>query len=194
MANVFPDPKWLELLKASGPQAAALALACLLLFVAPKWGILEPLPSWVGIFTFFFGVLAAALALFSFLSSAYTFIPLHKWANYYYTRRNEKKAALDYLPYMTPKEKEIIAYLLENNLKTFTMARDGGYAVTLISRGIVQPAVRDGQVASSFRTPAIIPDHIWDVLLSNRDKFPYIQPDNDPDTPEHPWRIHWMVQ
>ena len=92
---------------------------------------------------------------------------------------------------MTTKEREIIAYLLAKNQKTFTAASDGGHARTLLSRGIVIILARDGQLLDPENVPMTIPDHLWDVLQKHKDEFPYKPPDGG-ETEGAPWRVHWM--
>jgi hypothetical protein len=107
----------------------------------------------------------------------------------YYLRKRRNEVE-EYNPFMTPKEKEIIGYLLKHNLKTFTADSDGGYAVTLLSREIARVAVIDGQIIDQRDVPVIIPDHIWDVLAAYKDQFPYVANDDDyDDAPAHPWRV-----
>ncbi len=65
---------------------------------------------------------------------------------------------------MDSKEREIIGYLLAKNQRMFTNTPDGGYANTLISKGIIILALRPGQ-AFSNETPFEVPEHIWNVLL-----------------------------
>lgn len=182
----FPDPKWLELLKASRPQAAAVSVACLLLLLAPSWGFVEPLPGWLKTLAFFAFVLCGLLALFSFLSSAYAFFPLHKWIAHYRKLRLERVATAEYIPHMTPKEREIIGYLLCHNQKTIRAAQDGGHAMPLISRRILILALQPGQIYSQFDTPFVVPDHIWEVLIASKSQFPYSPPRRGPEV--HPWR------
>src|ERR1035438_7219151 len=55
---------------------------------------------------------------------------------YYINLRRSKREVERYIPHMTTKEREIIAYLLAKNQKTFLAAIDGGHAATLLSRGI----------------------------------------------------------
>jgi hypothetical protein len=50
----------------------------------------------------------------------------------------------EYIPFMTPKDREIIAYLLHHNQRMFTCEPDGGHANLLLSRGIVRIAARPG--------------------------------------------------
>lgn len=191
MAPVFPDPKWLELLKASRPQSTALGVACFLILLAPRWGALEPLPQWIAIPAFFFGTLAAGLAFFGFVSSAYTFFPLHIWYLHYRKIRIEKQAAAEYIPYMTQKEREIIGYLLNHNQKIFVADVDGGFAVPLISRRICVRALQPGQAFDQSDTPFAVPDHIWEVLVAHKNEFPYRTPKRG-EPPGVPWRVPWM--
>lgn len=95
-----------------------------------------------------------------------------KKVDQYLKRRNYLKTIENYIPHMTDKEREIIAYLLNKNQKTFTCAVDGGYANTLMSRGIV------------------VPDEVWDILVKHKNQFPYKPTDDKP----HPWRIPWMAR
>ncbi len=75
----------------------------------------------------------------------------------------EKRKLRQYNPFMTPKEKEIIGYLLAKNLKTFTADSDGGYAATLLSRGIIIVLARLGQYLHLNKVPMAVPDFLWDV-------------------------------
>jgi hypothetical protein len=94
----------------------------------------------------------------------------------------------EYIPYMTPKDKQIIAYLLHHNQRMFECEPDGGHARLLLSRGIVRIAARHGQEVDYFHVPFEVPLHIWQVLMKHKDKFPY-QPEKEGG---HPWRVHWM--
>jgi hypothetical protein len=51
----------------------------------------------------------------------------------------------------------------------FTGATDGGYAVTLISRGFVVRAMNPGQQALAEDVPWAIPDHVWEMLVRNKE-------------------------
>ena len=54
----------------------------------------------------------------------------------------------------------------------FTAEADGGYAVTLISRGIVVRAMIGGQQAAHDDVPFAVPDELWAVLQENKDRSP----------------------
>jgi acyl-coenzyme A synthetase/AMP-(fatty) acid ligase len=95
------------------------------------------------------------------------------------------------IPQMTPKEREIVSYLLRKNQKMFTCTSDGGYANTLISKGIVVCALLGGQVFIESDVPFKIPDPVWDVLLKHKANFPYTKP-KPGETEVYPWHIHWM--
>jgi hypothetical protein len=189
-----PDPKWLEILKASGWQTAALAAAfgVTLLMIRVGW-IASPDPWFMA-----FCALSFLICLFLALASighgvADFFQPRVRLARWVRERR-QKKVVREYIAFMTDHEKAILAYLLHWNQKTFTAASDGGYAATLISRGIVVRALVPGQMFSGEDMPLTIPDHIWDVLMEQKAQFPY-KPNPRRDGAEaHPWRVHWMAR
>ena len=103
-------------------------------------------------------------------------------------RQDEVEKVEEYIPFMPPKDKKIIAYLLHHNQRMFECDADGGHARLLLARGIVRIAARVGQHVTYSSVPFEIPSHIWEVLVKHRDKFPY-EPDRDSG---HPWRVHWM--
>lgn len=93
---------------------------------------------------------------------------------------------------MDSKEREIIGYLLAKNQRMFTNTPDGGYANTLISKGIIILALRPGQ-AFSNETPFEVPEHIWNVLLKYKAEFPYVAREPNQGGP-YPWRIPWSAR
>lgn len=103
--------------------------------------------------------------------------------------RRDKRRIQKELNYLTPKERAIIAYLLAKKQKVFEVLPDGEEAATLIAKGFVVVAKR--------RPPAVhrdiiveVPEHVWEVLLKNRAKFPY-----EGREPERaPWRTPWMAR
>ncbi len=183
-----PDPKWLEILKASGWQTTAIAVACGLFLLLARLGWLPPLEPWMTLLAAFAALLCGCLALASWGSAAYRFLPIHKWVVHWFNIRRSKRGLAGYIPHMTPKEREVIAYLLAKNQKTFTAEADGGHAATLLSRGIVIVIARQGQHLDPEHVPMTIPDHLWNVLVRQRYQFPYVVP---PDGEVHPWRVHF---
>jgi hypothetical protein len=169
---VTPDPKWLEILKASGWQTAALAVAFGLTLWLSASGGMPPLDAWaVQVLTLALTI-CALLTVASLASEVIKLFPIHVWLARELVRRREQRAVREYIPHMTPKEREIVGYLLSKNQKTFTCNQDGGYAATLISRGLIVRALRGGQVFDAFAMPAMVPDHVWQVLKENEDQFP----------------------
>ena len=110
-----PDPRWLELLKASGFQTGAVAVACATLLLLGRWEFFPPFDTWVIYVLFVAMVVCASLALASLLSTFFQMVPLHTFAIQALNRRNERIAIEQYIPFMTTKEKEIIGYLLAKN-------------------------------------------------------------------------------
>lgn len=94
---------------------------------------------------------------------------------------------------MTEEEKQIIAYLLHKNQKTFTASSDGGHGATLLSRGVIVITAKAGQHIDMEDVPMAIPDHYWDVLSANKAHFPY-QPVRKDGYEVHPWRVNWMCR
>jgi hypothetical protein len=183
------DSKWLEILKASGWQTTAIAAACGLFLLLSRWGWLPPLAPWM-VQTITFGLLLCGfLAVAAILSST----PVQKLIVHWVTIHKQKRAVRDYIPHMTERERRIIAYLLAKNQKMFTTMEDGGFAATLISRGIVVYALRPNQAYSRVDTPFAIPDHIWSVLVEHRNEFPY-NPPPPGEREVHPWAIPWMAR
>jgi len=90
---------------------------------------------------------------------------------------------------MTPQEREIIGCLLHRNQRVFTNTIDGGYATTLISKGIVVSAARPGQAFRRNDYPFEIPRPVWDILMRHKASFPYSD-----ETDYQPWRVPWMLR
>jgi hypothetical protein len=166
------DYRWLDILKASGWQTTAIATACGLFLLLAHWGWLPPLATWMIQIATFGLVLCGLLAIAAILGSA----PVQSWIVHRITILKQKRAARDYIPYMTDQDRKIISYLLAKNQKTFMYTQDGGYAVTLISRKIIVCDLQPGQAFSPHHISFSIPDHIWSVLLEHKNEFPYKPP------------------
>jgi Super-infection exclusion protein B len=189
-----PDPRWLEILKASGWQTAAVAAASGLFLIAMNLGWLPTVEPWMVLLAAAGLLLFGCLAVASFLSALFQFLPIHQWIVHWITIHRQRRAARDYIQHMTSKERQIIAYLLAKNQKMFTCASDGGYANTLLSRGILVRALRPGQVFNVEEMPVAVPDHIWDVLLAHKDQFPYSPERGERGGEVNPWRVPWMLR
>jgi hypothetical protein len=184
----MPDPRWLEILKASGWQTAAISAACGLFLFAGHKEWVPPLDPWMIQLAAFGFLLTGFLSVASLISNTFKFFPVQKWLRHWLNLRRAKRAVLDYIPHMTERERQIIGYLFAKNQKMFSAAIDGGYAATLLSRGIVQIAARTNQHVDQFDVPMEIPDYVWDVLIRHKDQFPY-KPRTRNDHEVHPWRV-----
>jgi hypothetical protein len=188
-----PDPRWLEILKASGWQTTALATAFGLFLLAARIRLFPPLDSWMIQLAALGFLVCACLALASVGNAALKIFPAQKWLVHWVNIQRKRRAIQNYIPRMTDREKEIIGYLLARNQQMFTVESDGGHAVTLMSMGIVVRALQPGQMFRGTDMPVMIPDYIWDMLQKHKDQFPYT-PRNDGRTEPHPWRINWMAR
>jgi hypothetical protein len=191
----FADPKWLEILKASGAQSAAAALACGGLLVVAHWGWLPPLDAWVIQAATFGALLFGFLAIASLVIAINKNAGINEWVMYGIERRQAQAEVRGYIPFMTAKEREIIGYLLAKKQKTLEVDHDGGHASTLISRRIIVLYGQKGQEYRSSHMPMIVPDHVWEVLVKHSSEFPYTPPKLRPgDVEPPPWRIPWMAR
>jgi len=82
------------------------------------------------------------------------------------------------------REMHIFGYMLRENQKSFITQTNGGYATTLLDRNYIQTDVSGGQVFNAMEKPFRVPDHIWDVMQANSDRFPKDWDDGAP-----PWVI-----
>ena len=188
------DPRWLEILKASGWQTTALAVACGLIITLIKIGIIptDSSPYWIAIPSIG-AIVFGCLSLATMASAIVRIIKPGEKVGRWWQLRSERRLVQDYIQYMTEKDKEIIGCLLHHNQKVFQTDQDGGYAALLISKGIVRVSARRGQILDPVQVPFEIPDHIWDVLKTNGKRFPY-RPSGDREDVPYPWAIHWMAR
>jgi hypothetical protein len=191
---VTPDPRWLEILKASGWQTAAVAIACGLFLLIARWGWLPPLDAWMIQLATIVFLICGSLAVASFASAALKFFPIQKWVLHWVSVHRAKKGLRGYIPHMTEDERRIIGYLLAKNEKTFTAAADGGYAATLLSRGIVCVIAQHGQQLHPEDVPMTIPDPLWQVLIQHKEQFPYTPPKRSDGVEPYPWRVPWQLR
>jgi hypothetical protein len=180
------DPRWLEILKASGLQTAALAVASAVLLFLDKKKVftLDHLIVQVAIVSLVVFACLSVASLASFLAKKSSYP--RGWLSALFTSHEAKRNIEKEIPQMTPEEREIIGYLLHHNQRVFTNTADCGHAATLVSKGIVVLAARPGQTVSYYEVPFEIPRLVWDVLAKRKAEFPV------PESSQHPWRVHWM--
>jgi hypothetical protein len=187
------DSKWLEILKASGWQTTALTAACVAILLLIRNGIIPTTesPLWVAIPSIgalIFGSLSVASIGNALVKAVEPGLRIKFWL----LRRKQSKEVSDFIPYMTPKDRQIIGYLLFHKQKTFQTESDGGYAAPLIAKGIIRVACKQGQIIDQSWMPFEIPDYAWEILEKNKDSFPYTPPKGK--TEKHPWAISWRVR
>ncbi len=189
----FPDPKWLEILKAGDWQTTAGAAAFGLFLLGPGWGLVPQLEPWMLQLAFFGLLLCAFLALASMLSALSRLLAPDAWVRHWITVWRDQRRIADDIEHMNEDERRIIAYLLAHDQKMFTAAQDGGRAVTLISKKFIVRTLQPGQFFDLDDMPFSIPGHIWRVLKKRRAEFPYKPPPSGRTAP-HPWRVSWMAR
>ena len=185
------DPRWLEILKATGWQnfGLSLAFATFIYLVKTKSISVTDSTLWVAI-PAIISLVCGGLALAAFGNAITKFT--NNRISRYFSRRKYRKMVEKCIPHMTEKDREIIGYLLHHNHKTFQTTSDGGYAAPLIGKRIIRVAAVQGQVLDGNWFPFEVVDDAWDVLLKFRENFPYQPPRSEIET--HPWAIPWMVR
>ncbi|RZJ00017.1 MAG: hypothetical protein EON90_09255 [Brevundimonas sp.] len=182
--------KLADILKAGTLPALALALAAGALLIGFHRGVV-PIPG----DPFLFGTWAAlaigtTLTLTGALKALSNFVKPGVWIVRFRDEHDRKREAKQYLGHMTDHDREIVAYLLHHNQKTFTGAADGGYARELIARGLINRALRPGYAFYPDDTPFVVNEQAWKVLVKHRDQFPYQAASDAP----YPWRVPWQLQ
>ncbi len=186
------DSKWLDLIRATGWQALALSIATgLFLFLTPSGAIPASL-EFLTVFVWLVFFLSSSLALTTALRSFFEFFEIGAHIKKNLSKRKARKEVREYIPFMN-EEKKIIAYLLHNKQQSFRCAADGGYASTLLGRGIIVPAMLNVQQYTSDDMPVTILPHIWDELEKHQSSFPYKAPPEG-EVEGHPWRVPWMLR
>lgn len=97
------------------------------------------------------------------------------------------------IPEMSDTEREIISYLVAHNQRMFETQIDGGYASTLIAKGLIVCAVRPGQSVRSHGVPFEVPKPVWDALIARKDEFRY-KASKHAERVAPPWVIPWEVR
>ncbi len=120
-----PDPKWLELLKASGWQTLAIATGCSLTYALISRGIIPNPGALAILFVVVLGLICACLTLPNILSRLARTFPILKWIKNWESARRARRSLEDHIPFMSARDRMIVGYLLANNLKSFTVQNDG---------------------------------------------------------------------
>jgi hypothetical protein len=192
LADMSIDPnKWSEALKAAintaGIYKLALAAVCGFYWFASSKQIIPSAENWE--------IRVAALGFILFLllwvanvvASVISFFQPRQLLSKWIVMHRKKRELINYIKYMTNDEREIIAYLLAKNIKTFKADADGGKATTLLSRGIVITLALPNQCLDFQNVPMTIPDPFWDVLQLHKDQFPYTPPTGDKGAITESW-------
>ena len=190
--------KLLDILRARPGQLGGLALGS----AAFAWLLVSPVmpPSAEGAFIW----MAAALCVMC-MSAGLVFGTAVEWAVGQIGRRLRRELIARrnravfraYVPYLTPKERKILGYLLHHKQKTFEIAADGGHAGGLLARGFIQFRGVAGQAFDIDNRIAVVPDDVWVVMEELSSDFPY-SPEIDGSgrnrVETHPWRVDWRTR
>ncbi len=185
------ESRWLDLLKAPGPQLFAIGAACLAFLYAVAEGWLPRISDQVRLLVAAFML----LCLFLWLATVWTWATgkastaLGRWRSKR-ARAHFLLRLADEIETFSPKELEIVAYLLVNDMRMFQGDLDGGNAATLIARRVVVRGNRGPMITRMNEMPWKIEDDVWEVLYACKEKFPLAAAAT---LRTEPWRKHWMA-
>jgi hypothetical protein len=171
------DPRWLEILKAGAWQLLALCIAFSAFWAFLHFGILPPINSvWVVYGVPLAALICGALAFAAVLDSGVG--SLKKWRIEQNSRKSlqgKVKAEIlrftQYIPHLTQTEFEILAFLFQNEQRTFTANITGDRASSLYSQGFIKLVSQPGQQISALSATFQIPDTVWEAMNANSDTF-----------------------
>jgi hypothetical protein len=171
------DPRWLEILKASGWQLFAIALALLGFWLLLQFEYLPPVQNpWI----------VYGLPLAILVTGGLSFVALVEHGiKKIEASRTKKKAAKRikekymenkdkfraYVPHLTEIELRILRYLFQENQKTFVADVTGDLASTLYNQGFVKLVALPGQQLSVMSTTFGVQDFVWEVMVENKKLF-----------------------
>jgi hypothetical protein len=159
-------------LSAAGVYKLALAAVCGVYYYVAKSAVVPGAETWELRAAFLGALLFGALWIASAINAMLKLVPPKEWILYYVKQRKERTHVQNYIASMTPKEREIIGYLIEHNQKVFTCPPESEDLSPLVSQRIVVPALQPGQMFNADSMPFVVLDNVWTVLLANRNQFP----------------------
>lgn len=187
----MPDLSWLIKTLDLGLRIwLGLALASAILVFGPVWGLsfLTDIPPTVTAVAKVGLVVFGCLSGVSILAAAWRSV---EWTWGIVSKRVAKtkyrKAAEKSLDDLTKRERDILAFLVTKGERHFTTDVDGGYAASLIGRGLIHRALRPGQAFSQLSTPFSVDDDVWEALQKRKDEFKHPAPDGRPPYVDSPW-------
>jgi hypothetical protein len=152
-----------------------IAVACGAFIYLSTAGILPSMePGWL-LFVWAVLLIAVGLAIAAFVNWLQK--PLNSAWVAWRRRRAVKKAEQefrDYMPYLSPKDRQILGYLRAKKMKTFVADDDAGYASTLLSRRFIYLCAVGGQRFDADKVSFAVHEHVWKVLEEMPDEFPHL--------------------
>jgi len=171
ISRILPDLKWLDVLKASGAQAGALAVASGGFLILAQWGVMPAPDPWMIIAAFAVLLASTCLASARMIEVAAKVIPWRRWLSNW----RVQSAVAAYIPFMTKKERRIVAYLL---------AQHGN----VVHVDVLSAARCNHDYPATHQA---IPEYVWQVLEKHKEHFPY-EPKLGDGVEVYPWRRGWM--
>ncbi|MBL9047479.1 MAG: super-infection exclusion protein B [Tabrizicola sp.] len=171
------DPRWLEILKASGWQLFAVCVSLSFFWMLLRSEYLPPLDSpWVVYGLPLAILVSGSLSLVSLLEfiarKISRLISERKQASQKredYLKRSQRFR--NYLPHLTETELRILRYLFQQNQKTFVADVTGDLASTLYNQGFVNLVALPGQQISVMSSTFCVPDFVWEIMIENKKMF-----------------------
>ncbi|MFB9982823.1 hypothetical protein ACFSQQ_26205 [Mesorhizobium kowhaii] len=187
----LPDLGWfVQALGLRASLIAGLALACAILVLAPVIGV----TTFSGIDPTVMSFARVGLAVFGSLTLMN--LAVATWGGVRWigsklaeirSRSAHKAAAAASLNELTARERNILAFLVTRNERHFVSNINGGYAASLIGRGLIHLAARPGQSLSALSVPFTVDEYVWEALQARREEFKHANPTGKPPYSDNPF-------
>lgn len=167
-----------------------LALASAILVFGPDFGLtfLSGIPPAVSAFAKVGLVVFGCLSGVGMLATAWNGV---EWGWALVMKRRAKSARARWaeksLDDLTARERNILSFLVTRGERHFTADMNGGYAASLIGRGLIHRTVRRGHTFHALSAPYSVDEDVWKALQKRKNDFKHHNPDGRPPHIDSPW-------
>jgi len=160
--------KSIDLLKASGWQAAMIAAACGVLLYLSAAGIIPGMdPGWI-LLVWAVMLTASGLAVAALLAWLQR-VSRSSWERWQHYRAKKQRDWINQnLDTLGAGEREVLSYMVERNQRSLAGRLAYGGFGTLVQKGLL---IRGAGQFNIMEWPHTVPEDVWDELVRRRDEF-----------------------